>query len=430
MLEDNTMPSTAQRFAQAFGAAGQAAGQGIPQYLMGQQAQKKKLADEEQTIQALQKMTGQDFSGIKDPDERKALAVQFLKNMSKENLYGKKQDFLSQILGNKQPQQMNQGNVDPTREMMQNPQGLPQQQGQQQGGFDPSQLSDAEIAQATAIDPQLGRLLQDQKRLAFDQRMDLEKRDRTLHEGDRSYHTQFSKAEEDKANNIRENLTRKNNALSYARNAIETGNVSYFSPDKLADATGMDLFRTAKGAQLSTAGKENLLSNMSRVSSRGQNMWFEQRLNSMFPKIGQDREANLTVQEMLEGETAMESAYLREFDRLANDDQERYGYVKKDISQRARNAVKPYEKEIMKRTSFRMKEVEEQEMGERRLKNMVGKNVIKGTPLTRQMAKLYAEKYGDKALQVAEKAGYYVPTFEEYQEFKMRPGEYGETNNL
>lgn len=239
-------------------------------------------------------------------------------------------------------------------------------------------------------------------------------------EADRSYHTGFSKESEKATDLMRNVIPKKEMSLQFARNAIETGDMGYFSPDKLADSTGIDLFRTAKGAQLLTAGKENLLSNMNRVSAKAQNIWFEQRLNSMFPKIGQSKEANLTVQEMLEGELEMDKAYLSEFDRLRNEDQEKYGYVLKDIDQRARNNTKSVEKQILNRTSYRMKEIEEREKGPKEMESKVGKKVPKGTPLTFGMVKLYMKKFGDKAMKVAEENGYQIPSEDQFKYYSQR----------
>lgn len=243
---------------------------------------------------------------------------------------------------------------------------------------------------------------------------------------ERDYHTQFSKPIEEKVEKLRESLPKKENALNLARDAIETGDVGFFSKDNLAGATGIDAFRTAKGAQLITAGKENLLSNMSRTSARAQNLWFEQRLNSMFGKIGQSREANLTVQEMLEGELALDKLYEDTFDELSEEDDSKYGYVKKDIDKRVHNAIKDKSKEIFNRQSYRIRELEEQEMGLEKLRAKIGKNVIKGTPLTFAMAKLYKDKFGENALQVAKKNGYYIPTIEEFRAFRLRPPEFRE----
>lgn len=255
-----------------------------------------------------------------------------------------------------------------------------------------------------------------------------EKISREDFQNERGYHSSYSKKAEETANQMRQSLPKKEMALDMARQAIETQDMGFFSPDKLADATGIDLFRTAKGAQLVTAGKENLLSNLSRVSSKGQNLWFEQRLNSMFPKIGQSKEANLTVQEMIEAENQIDKAYLDAFDRLSQEDESKYKFVRKDIEKRARDAVKPIEKDVLKRTTYRMKEIEEREKGLISMRDKVGKNVVKGTPLTMEMAKLYIRKFGkENALNVAEKNGYYVPTYEDFQIFNARPEEFRET---
>jgi hypothetical protein len=243
---------------------------------------------------------------------------------------------------------------------------------------------------------------------------------------ERAYHTQFSKPIEENVAKLRDAIPKKEAALNLARNAIETGDLSFFSPDKLADFTGLDLFRTAKGAQLITAGKENLLGNMSRASARAQNMWFEQRLNSMFPKIGQSEEANLTTAEMIEGELALDKLYQEEFDRMSAKDEQDLGYVRKDIDRRVRDEIKPREKQIFNRTMYRLRELEEQEMGTSKLQSQIGKNVAKGTPLTLAMAKLYKDKFGDKALAVAKKNGYYIPTLDEFKMFRSEPQEFRE----
>lgn len=299
----------------------------------------------------------------------------------------------------------------------------------QQGGFDISKTPDNKLRQVAAFKGQPGEAgtIGNMAQAELDKREKTEKEKLKKFESERSFHTGYSKDAVKRADLLRESLPKKEMALNLARNAVETGDVSFFSPDKLADVTGVDLFRTAKGAQLITAGKENLLSNMSRVSARAQNIWFEQRLNSMFPKIGQDQEANLTTQEMLEAEEAMDKAYLDEFDRLQVEDDKNYGYERKDIEKRARQAIKPLENHIMQRASYRMKEIEENEKGLTSLKTDVGKNVVKGTPLTLAMARLYVDKYGkENALKVAEKNGYYIPTPDEFSSYQKVPQEFRE----
>jgi len=376
--------------------------------------------------QSQQKALAQQFPELAglSPEMQKAALPQLLKGRQGLNPLQKTQQELAQarldaLKGNQELFNKLSGGGKPTL----NQQGHPEQQ-------DESLMSapDDILRQAAAFKGQPGEAgtIGNMAQFEIDRR---EKEAKTVREDkieERKYHTGYSKAAEEKANSIRESLPKKEMSLDLARSAVENADLSYFSRDKLADITGSDLFRTAKGAQLVTAAKENLLSSMGRVSARAQNIWFEQRLNSMFPKIGQSREANLTVQEMLEGEAQMDKAYLGEFDRLVKEDESKYGFVRKDIEKRARDAVKPIEKDIMKRTTYRMREIEEQELGLSSIKQKVGKNVIKGTPLTLAMAKLYKEKFKENALDMAEKNGYYIPTIEEFQAFHAQPSEYRE----
>lgn len=411
ILEENRKPSTSEKFGQAFAGLGQLGSAYLSQ--LGQQrSQQQQMQQQNQTIE---KLTGMDPSGLSEK-QREIVLGELLKQQGKNQRLGQTQGFLDKVFGGSQ-QKSNQMNQ--MAEMDQQQLGMSQ-------GFDPSQLSDADIAQAAAMDPNLGRILQQQKDVSLREKRAQEKNQRSEFESERAFHTGFSKETEKEANELRRSLPKKEMALDFARNAVETGDMSYFSLDKLADVTGQDIFRTAKGAQLITAGKENLLSNMGRVSARAQNQWFEQRLNSMFPKVGQSREANLTVQEMLEGEAELDKAYLNSFDKIAAEDEDKYGFVRKDISKRVHQSLKPLEKEILQRTSYRMKEIEEQEKGLSSLKKQAGKNVSKGTPLTLAMAKIYKDKFGDNALQVAEKNGYHIPSIEEFKMFQARPQEHRE----
>lgn len=415
IIEGNRKLTSSEKFGEAF-----SGGVNALSKFMDLKRQKENEAKRNET---LQKLTGMDLSAL--PPEMQAAAFQeVMKTQGKEKLLGQKQEMFQNLFsGGNQGAPQNMGGQlrgDQSEQQMQE-MGMPQQ-GQQQG-FNPINIPDEAIAQATMMDPNLGRSLQHAKDVALREKREGEKAQRKEFEGERKYHTEFSKEIEKEADVLRSVIPKKEYALNFARNSIETGDLGYFSPDKLADATGIDLFRTAKGAQLLTAGKENLLSNMSRVGSKAQNMWFEQRLNSMFPRIGQSEEANLTTLEMLEGELEMDKAYLGALDRLSNEDQEKYGFVRKDIKKRAQDSVKGEEKEILKRTSYRMKQIEENETGLSKLKGQVGNNVVEGTPMTLAMAKLYKDKFGENALKVAQKNGYYIPTIEEFETYQKRPME-------
>lgn len=293
--------------------------------------------------------------------------------------------------------------------------------------FNPKDIPDEFIARLSVINPQGASQLQKIKDVALRENRENESNKNKKFESERAYHTQFSKPIEEKATALRGLLPKQEMAIDYARNAIESGEVGAFTMNHLADIFNADSLRNAKGAQLILASKEQLIPNLGRISAKAQNIFMEKRIASMIPQIGLKDEANLTMQEMIEGEAAIDRAYLSELDRLTEQDMKEYGFTRKDIDKRARSNANVKEKEIVKRTSYRMKEIEENSKGLSKVKKEVGKNVSKGTPLTLAMAKLYQEKFGDNALKVAEKNGYYIPTKEEFMMFEQRPSEFRES---
>lgn len=418
-------------------------GQGLN---FGQQIMQQKQAQEQiqKENEAYYKMFGEDISGIQDPKTRQDIfsnAMQAKNQRALQELKGEQQNKKKPLNSLQESQQKlaeaKIGQVESQNNLFN--QFVGKQSPQNQIGSSENRIADNNESPLTNYDDnQLNQLAGfagqpgQQGIIGNIAKSELEKRDnqrkekqRTF-EADRAYHAGYTKDIEKRTTELRASIPKKEMALNFARDAIESGELEYFSLDKLADVTGSDLFRTAKGAQLITAGKENLLGNMSRVSARAQNIWFEQRLNSMFPKIGQSNEANLTTQEMLEGELAMDKAYLDEYDRLSEEDQKNFGFERKDVDKRARASIKPLEQHIMRRTSYRMKEIEEQEQGLKSLQDRIGKNVVKGTPLTLAMASLYKKKFGNEALKVAEKNGYYIPTMEEFESYQKRPQEFRE----
>lgn len=372
-----------------------------------EQAKQQRFADE------VKKMYGIDVEGMSREGMEK-LATEAYKQEAKRKQFQEKQSYLDKLLSpNEKPQEVMNEKASSSNE-------------NQSSGFDVSSISDEDIARASAIDPNIGRSLQHSKDVALREKREREALERSEFKEERAYHTQFSKPAVERANTLRNALPKQEAALNYARQAIESGEVGAFTMNHLAEITGADSLRTAKGAQLILAAKEQLLPSLGRISAKAQNQYMEKRMASMIPQIGSKDEANLTMQEMLEAEAEMDKAYLTEFDRISEQDTKDYRFEKKDIEKRAREAVKHKEDEISKRTSYRLKEIEETEQGLSSLKSKVGKNVVRGTPLTLAMGKLYDKKFGKDALSVAKKNGYYIPTKEEFMIFEQRPQEYRE----
>jgi len=333
IIPENRRQSTAQMFGQAFGNVGQAAGQAIPQYLQGQQ-QQNQMARENETIKNL---TGHDLSGVSDPDQRKSFITELLKQQGKQQRLGQTQDFLSQIFGNSnQPNQS----------------GMENQQDNSSQGFNPSQLSDADIAQATAMDPNLGRILQQQKDVALRQKNE-----------DRNLDFQREKLERHEAADITKplflelNQSRKNIPLQeQAIEDIQNAAADVSGQDYIADVFGFEPMRTAKGAQLKTAIKDFFLSDLTRVGARP-NQWIEQQLADALPKIGRSPEANLVTAEGMKFKVDLAKKRIDVLDELAKSDKNKYGYAKEDIDSRASKLMKPYVEQRKKELEDNIKSI-------------------------------------------------------------------------
>ena len=320
----------------------------------------------------------------------------------------------SQIFGKRQPQ--------PAQENNNNQQQDPQQ---------PESAID-QMAQFSNEDL-VGMSSSPNRIVAQSSKAEIEKRkiDQRVSESDRKYHTQFAVKQEEKMAGLREAIPKKKSALRHARSAVESGQVGAFSINQIADSLGGaigDTLRTAKGSQLVTAGKENLLGNMARVSAKAQNQWFEQRLASMFPRVGQTQEANLAIQEMLEAELVMEDAYLKKFDELSASDEALYGYPKKDVDRRARQAVEHLEDVSFNRSAYRLRQLEESELGRDGMRKNLSKKVQPGTPMTLEMGALFIDRFKDPkvALDNAKKLGYSVPNGEDLQLYLISNEEFAQ----
>lgn len=160
-------PNPRRSFAQSvLGGLADGAPQAFQQYFANKQAQQQARQEND-----VAKRFGADLSGIQNPETRRALLVEAMKQQGKQGQIQQKQDFLSQLLGgNKQqpsiqePQENQPSGIGarPKQESVQQPPQKPQEK-----PFDASELSDEQIAQATALDPNLGRSLQHSKDVAL-----------------------------------------------------------------------------------------------------------------------------------------------------------------------------------------------------------------------------------------------------------------------
>lgn len=279
---------------------------------------------------------------------------------------------------------------------------------------------------------EMGKRINEQQQRQYQNQLEQHKISDKRFEQERKYHTEFSKPAEEKVNATIKEMPQQLFVLENARNAVESGDLGSWSKDHWANILPAEIgkaLRSPGGASLDTLSKFNLVGSLRDVTARAQNMYMEKIMRGAFAEIGKSKEANLATHEILEGGFAEELAHAKAFEKLSNEDMEKYGYVKKDIERRASEAAWPEQKRIMERTAYRTKELEESAKTPAQLEKSINKKVEQGTPLTANMGKVFAKKFGsyDKGIEEAKKRGYVIPSDEDFELYTMRPNQFLES---
>jgi hypothetical protein len=266
-----------------------------------QQQEAKKL--QQQQGQQLSEMIGMDVSSL-DPEIQKVAlqlslqgknqqVLELLKQESKKGLLKEKQDFLGQILGKGSQSQQNS----------QIPQEIGTGESQiSQGWFDPNSLSDADIAQATAVDPNLGRMLQTQKDSAIKNKIANEKLDlaklKSSPEYQRQQHLESSQAQADvKYNQQLQENSKQHELKEKSLNRLEQLNkkgVTGKAWEKFAEKAGF-VNVTSEGRREFAAEVKSLITDIrSILGGQFSNFEFQTILNA-YPSADFSKEANSAI---------------------------------------------------------------------------------------------------------------------------------------
>lgn len=419
ILPRNPKPSTMDRFGQAFANLGQAAGQAIPEMLMGQHQQRQR----QEQAQKLQKLTGMDLSGL-PPEMQQEFVKAFAQNKAKtEGQF----DLLNRLgLGNAFQEENEEGPRDemPSMEQKQ-PRGIlkpefenqsrpqekslkliPQKKINAMSLLKPALADKWQRANDNIVKKEIHKesFMQKEKENAAKAERALSNSNRKKFESDRDFNVKFSYPVIEENNKEAKNLPVQETALQNMEGAINRGDdVSFLTSDWWADATGIKALRTMTGAQLENAGKEFLLSSVGRAGTRP-NQWIEQRILSMSPEVGKNKEANQTYLEGLKSEFDIRKAYVRAMQDLEKEDFEEHKYPKADIALRASRAIEPYVKERQEIAKYRMQDIYEREKNIKSADQL--KVVAPGTPLTPRVAAILRKEFGKNAEEAAKRLGY------------------------
>lgn len=270
------------------GGLSQGASQAIPEYFQ-KQAQMKQMQQENEAA----KQMGIDLSGISDPKMRQAIVAESLKMQGKQQLQGQKQGFLEQVFGGGRQQQ---------NQMEMQEQLEPQSNQMQQQGFDPSNISDKDIAIASSMDPNLGRSLMHMKDVALRERreeknLELQKL-KTSPEYQRQQHLESSQAQSDvKYNQSLQEASKQHELKQQTLDRLEALNkkgVTGKPYEKLLEKMGL-VNLTSEGRREFAADVKNLITDIRSILG-GQFSAFEfQTILNAYPSADFSKEANESI---------------------------------------------------------------------------------------------------------------------------------------
>lgn len=232
------------------------------------------------------------------------------------------------------------------------------------------------------------------KRRADERDLDQKKTDST-----RKYHTEISQEVLKENEKDAQNIGSAESALGLMENAIVGKDLSFWSPDNLADLTGIEAFRSPEGAIFKTAGKEFFLGTLNRAGARP-NQFIEQQIVEMLPKIGRSTAANLSVTRAFRNEIDLKKEKIRLTRDLADELEAKLGYVPRNIGQLRDQKLKEYAEGKQKELNNDL----------RALKSIEEKSkqpfmkVNPGTPISKVVAKSLLDQYDPKDPDRAKKA--------------------------
>lgn len=145
-------------------------------------------------------------------------------------------------------------------------------------------------------------------------------------------------------------LPQKETALDTMKSSIAEGNLGFFTPDNLAEITGIEGLRSPEGAAFKTASKEFFMGTLSRIGAKGLNQYLEKQVASMAPQLGRSTLANLVVTEIMDADLALEKKQIELTNRIASEQEEEYGHPLMSLSQDVMKELSPFAIDLQNQT--------------------------------------------------------------------------------
>ncbi len=387
-----------------------------------QQYQQQRKSAQEQ--QALSRLTGMDLSGV-SPDIRNTFISEHLKGQSaleKERLkqqlkiQGQKELFNLIDLGD------------------QGDQGSPDQppSSEEDGSINkppnildsdrPSRkkpIPDSAIAKISLVHPALAHELREQNKSAMKEEQHRQETGEKKFEADRAFHSKYSDPILADASKVLQEAPTKRALLDQQRRDIASGETSGLIP-YLVEKTGIEAWRNPESARFKTIGKQRFIEGLNSIGGGARpNQFIEQQLIGAQAALGRDPEANQTIldlEEFIDDMKTQRSKYVRQ---LAEEDQEKYGYVRRDIDSRADKLMEDYADNRQDQMAYTIRKRKEDNLSDEQLaRDITSGKVAADTPLTLRAARVLMIKNNDdadKAYAEAKRLGFKIPKESTYQ---------------
>lgn len=293
-------------------------------------------------------------------------------------------------------------------------------------------MSDAQRAAIAIQEPQLARILEQGRE--FNQRQQLQEREfgfrkklneeekqeklkkeeRRQFEVDRDYHSKISRPIiEEAAKRIQDSSFAKG-IREQLRRDISSGETSGFWPF-LVDKMGLESFRNPESARFSNEVKNLFVGSLNEIPGARPNQFIERFLSTAQPLIGRTPEANLTVMDVSDFVEDMRDELAKKELQIAKEDNEKFGYVKDDVKQRALERMGDYANRRQEQMAIQIRERHEKDKTTSDLLwEVLNGSVPDQTPLTPKMMRIFYIKNGkdlNKAVEEAKKSGFVIPQY-------------------
>lgn len=137
-------------------------------------------------------------------------------------------------------------------------------------------------------------------------------------------------------------------SIKLAEEAIEDPSKAASFRDRFADLTGLEAFRSAKGAELQSAIKQYFLSDLASIKGGRPNQLIEQQLLDAYPKIGRDPISNQKILVGMKMSQAIDQEKVKISRELEELELSKHGYLSPGFEHRVRQKLRPFAEKIEK----------------------------------------------------------------------------------